>query len=146
MRTLLIPMFTAGAVLAGCAYPAPPPPDPATAAAAYQACGTYGYVDRNSDGWVDLAEYNAWRAGGYGYWDIDRDGRISRDEFRNCWYGGGFYASNSYNRDYWTNYWTAFDANNDGWLSSDEYWSAAAWARMDRNNNGRIDADEYRWW
>ena len=95
---------------------------------------------------MEADEWNAWRTSGYSYWDMDRDGRISRTEFQNCWYGGGFYRADYYNRDYWTNYWTAFDANNDGYLSADEYWSAAAWARMDRNANGRIDPNEWRWW
>ena len=39
-----------------------------------------------------------------------------------------------------------FDANGDGYLSADEYWSTAAWTRIDRNANGRIDADEWVWW
>jgi len=39
-----------------------------------------------------------------------------------------------------------FDANGDGYLSADEYWSAEAWTRVDRNHNGRIDADEWVWW
>ena len=146
MRELLLPVIAAGGLLAACAYPpAPPPPGSAAAAAAYQACASGG-VDANGDGVVDMAEWNGWRTSGYSQWDANRDGRISRTEFQNCWYGGGFYAANSYNRDYWTNYWTAFDANNDGWLSNDEYWSAATWARVDRNANGRIDADEWRWW
>lgn len=140
MRKMIVPLLLAGsAALAGCqTY--------ADEAAAYNACGNYGYIDRDGDGYIENNEWNAYRAGAYSHWDANRDGRISRTEFQNCWYGGGFYASNYYNRDYWNPYWTAFDANRDGYLSSDEYWSAAAWARMDRNRNGRIDADEYRWW
>ena len=84
--------------------------------------------------------------GTYGYWDVDKDGRISRSEFENCWRGGGFYRDAYYNPGYWTNYWSAFDANNDGYLSSDEYWSAAAWTRIDANGNGRIDSNEWVWW
>lgn len=140
MRRLIVPLLLAGsAALSGCmTYD--------DTAAAYNACGTYGYVDRDNDGWVEADEWNAYRAGGYSAWDTNRDGRISRKEFQNCWYGGGFYQTNYYNRDYWTNYWSAFDANGDGYLSDDEYWSAGAWARMDRNRNGRIDSDEWRWW
>ena len=147
MRKLMIPALAAGATLAACAYP-PPPPAPMAgpaAAAAYQACAT-GAVDIDNDGYVEANEWNTWRTSGYSYWDANRDGRISRTEFQNCWYGGGFYQASYYNRDYWTNYWTAFDANNDGYLDSNEYWSAAAWARMDRNGNGRVDSDEWRWW
>ena len=139
MRKLMLPLLVAGtAALASCAT------DPTTTAGA--ACGTYGMVDQNNDGYIEAGEWNAYRTGAYSYWDMNRDGRISRTEFQNCWQGGGFYASNYYNRDYWGNYYSAFDANGDGYLDSNEYWGTAAWTRMDRNRNGRIDADEYRWW
>ena len=139
MRKLITSVLLAGsAALAGCATVAPAP-------SAYAACGG-GYVDLDNDGWLEANEWNAYRAGGYAYWDTDRDGRISRSEFERCWYGGGFYRADWYNRDYWRNYWTAFDANGDGYLSNDEYWSGATWTRMDRNRNGRIDSDEWRWW
>ena len=77
---------------------------------------------------------------------MNHDGRISRSEFEACYRAGGFYPANYYKPDYWTNYWSAFDTNGDGYLSADEYWSAATWARIDRNHNGRIDADEWVWW
>ncbi len=143
MRKLILPMLLCGtAALAGCTtYPTAAP-----MVAAGKACGTYGYVDRNNNGFIESGEWNMYRTGAYGAWDMNRDGRISRAEFQNCWQGGGFYSASAYNRDYWGNYWTAFDANNDGFLDSNEYWSTAAWTRMDRNRNGRIDADEYRWW
>mgnify|MGYP003578048215 CR=1 FL=1 len=140
MRKLILPMLLAGsAALAGCATYA-------GTDTAYNACGTYGYIDSDNDGWVEADEWNAYRAGTYTYWDADADGRIERDEFMNCWYGGGFYPATYYNRDYWDYYWSAFDANADGYLSADEYWSAAAWTRLDLNRNGRLDANEYRWW
>ena len=142
MRKLILPLLLAGAAaLGGCMTT-----EDEVAATDYRACGSYGYVDRDNDGWIESDEWTAYRAGAYSFWDADRDGRLDRNEFRNCWYGGGFYPATAYNRDYWNHYWTAFDANRDGYLSSDEYWSAAAWARMDRNRNGRIDSDEWRWW
>ncbi|HEV2079037.1 MAG TPA: hypothetical protein VGR19_03945 [Allosphingosinicella sp.] len=138
MRKLMLPVLLAGAAaLGGCV---------AADTRAYQACGTYGLVDRNGNGFIESGEWTMYRTSAYGSWDSNRDGRISRAEFQNCWYGGGFYAANYYNRDHWGNYWSAFDANRDGFLDSNEYWSSAAWARMDRNRNGRIDPDEYRWW
>lgn len=142
MRKSTLMILLAGtATLAACATtPAPVRPT------AYNMCGTYGYVDRDNDGFVSGAEWNAYRTGAYGYWDVDRDGRVSRTEFQNCWYGGGFYRDAYYNRDWWESYWTGFDSNRDGYLSADEYFSAAAWARADRNNNGRIDSNEWEWW
>jgi len=139
MKTLVYAGLLAGAAaLGGCATVAP------TGAAAQ--CGTYGYVDVNNDGFISGDEWNTYRSNGYGFWDTNKDGRISRSEFQNCWYGGGFFRDTYYNRDYWNHYWSAFDTNGDGYLSSDEYWSADAWNRLDRNHNGRIDADEYVWW
>ncbi|HET7816448.1 MAG TPA: EF-hand domain-containing protein [Sphingomicrobium sp.] len=142
MRTLVLGALLAGtAALSGCATV---PAEPATAA--NTACGTYGYIDVNNDGWITGDEWNTYRTNAYGYWDVNKDGRIDRAEFENCWRAGGFYRDAYYNADYWSNYWAAFDANGDGYLSSDEYWSAAAWSRIDRNRNGRIDSDEWVWW
>lgn len=142
MRTIALVTFFAGtASLAACATPVA---DPVTAA--NTVCGTYGYVDVNNDGFITGDEWNTYRSNAYGFWDVDKDGRISRIEFENCWRGGGFYREAYYNPGYWPHYWSAFDANNDGYLSADEYWSAAAWARIDRNNNGRIDSNEWAWW
>ena len=145
MRKLIIPLLASGAALAGC-MAEPAPVRPATAAEAAAVCGTYGYVDVNNDGVISGDEWNTYRTGAYGFWDVDKDGRISRSEFENCWRAGGFYREAYYNPDYWTNYWTAFDANNDGYLSNDEYWSGATWARIDKNGNGRIDSSEWVWW
>ena len=146
MRKLIIPaMLGSAAVIAGCAATPPPGAVPA-ASVAGNVCGTYGYVDVNRDGWISGDEWNTWRTSTYTFWDTDRDGRIDRGEFERCYRAGGFYPATAYNPDYWTNYWTAFDANNDGYLSADEYWSANAWTRVDHNMNGRIDADEWVWW
>ena len=129
----LMTLLAGSAAIAGCAA-APPPP--AVAVAAGQVC----------DGAVTAAEWNAWRASGFGFWDTNKDNRIDRSEFEACYRAGGFYPIAYYNPDYWTNYWTAFDANGDGFLSADEYWSAQAWASVDRNRNGIIDSNEWVWW
>lgn len=142
MRKLALSVLLAGAAaLAGCA-----PVVPADTVAASSVCGTYGYVDVNSDGFISGNEWNTFRTSTYSFWDVNGDGRISRSEFENCWRAGGFYRDAYYNPDHWTNYWSAFDANGDGFLSADEYWSATTWARIDRNANGRIDSDEWVWW
>ena len=138
----LLALLSSVAAISACA----PVPAPVAVATAANACGTYGYVDINNDGFITGSEWNTYRTSTYGSWDLDRDGRISRAEFENCYRAGGFYRSAYYNPDYWPHYWTAFDVNGDGYLSADEYWSASAWARIDRNGNGRIDADEWVWW
>ena len=145
MRKLIIPLLVSTAGLAGCAVE-PAPVRPATAAEAAAACGNYGYVDVNNDGFISGDEWNTYRTSTYGFWDTNGDGRISRGEFERCYRAGGFYRTAYYDPDYWTDYWTGFDANGDGYLSADEYWSTNAWARVDVNHNGRIDADEWRWW
>ena len=137
-RQLLLLAGMAG--LAACA----PVAEPATAS--NTTCGTYGYIDMNNDGFITGDEWNTYRTNAYGFWDVNKDGRIDRAEFENCWRGGGFYRDAYYHPDYWSNYWSAFDANGDGYLSNDEYWSAATWTRIDRNGNGRIDSDEWVWW
>ena len=143
MKPLMIAALLAGtATISACAT-VPPASD---VAAAGGVCGTYGYVDVNNDGFISGDEWNTYRTNAYGFWDVDKDGRISRSEFENCYRAGGFYREAYFNPDYWTNYWTAFDANNDGYLSADEYWSTAAWTMIDRNRNGRIDSDEWVWW
>lgn len=146
MPKFAIPLLAGAAMLAGCtAYPAPVRPI-ATTAAVGSMCGTYGYVDINNDGMITGDEWNTYRTSTYTYWDVNRDGRISRAEFENCYRAGGFYRDAYYKPDYWTHYWSAFDTNGDGWLSSDEYWSASAWSRIDVNRNGRIDSNEWMWW
>ena len=95
---------------------------------------------------ISGTEWNTYRTSAYGYWDRDRDGRISQAEFSDCWRAGGFYRDAYYSPDYWNPYWTAFDADRDGYLDADEYWSASAWSRIDRNGNGIMDANEYVWW
>ena len=139
MRTQLL-LLAGLAGLAACA----PVAEPATAS--NTTCGTYGYIDVNNDGFITGDEWNTYRTNAYGFWDLNKDGRIDRAEFENCWRGGGFYRDAYYNPSYWSNYWSAFDANGDGYLSNDEYWSAATWTRIDRNHNGRIDSDEWVWW
>jgi hypothetical protein len=142
MNKLAISAIIAGAAaLGGCAaVPAAP-----AQMAAGGPCGTYGYVDVNNDGWISGSEWNTYRTSTYANWDVNRDGRVDRSEFENCWRAGGFYRdAYYYSPDYWNTYWTAFDANGDGWLSADEYWSTNAWNSLDRNRNGRIDQDE--WW
>ncbi len=141
MRKITLSALLAGsAAIAACAPVAP------AVTTASTVCGNYGYVDVNNDGFISGNEWNTFRTSTYSYWDSDGDGRISQSEFERCYRAGGFYRDAYYNPDYWSNYWAAFDANGDGYLSNDEYWSATAWSRADRNNNGRIDSDEWVWW
>ena len=118
----------------------------AAASPAAAACGTYGLIDRDGNGHISRAEWDAYRAGAYSAWDVDHDGRISRAEFQNCWYGGGFYAPANYNRDYWTYYYNAFDPNNTGYITAENFFGSGTWTAIDRNGNGVIDDDEWVWW
>ncbi len=107
----------------------------------YTACS--GPIDADADGRISTSEWNAYQTSGYASWDVNHDGRISRAEYANCWYGGGFYPK--YNRATWQPSYSAFDTNHDGWLSSQEYWNAAVWAQYDRNHDGVLDASEWPW-
>ena len=100
-------------------------------------------VDANADGRISTTEWNTYRTSGYTAWDVNADGRISQAEYANCWYGGGFYPT--YNRAAYEPSWRAFDANGDGYLSSDEYWSTTTWSSHDRNGDGVIDSTEWPW-
>src|SRR5687767_15991208 len=119
MRTLaLSALLATSAAFAACA-----PVAPVATTAGANVCGTYGYVDVNNDGFISGSEWNTFRTSTYSHWDVNADGRISRSEFENCYRAGGFYREAYYNPDYWTNYWSTFDANGAGYPSSDEYWS-----------------------
>lgn len=141
-KLALLGLLAGTSALAACAVYPPPPP---VVAASGQLCGT-GSIDANGDGVVTAAEWNAWRTSGFATWDLNHDNRVDRTEFETCYRAGGFYPSAYYNPTYWTNYWSAFDLNGDGYLSPDEYWSAQAWANVDRNHNGVIDSNEWVWW
>lgn len=148
-NALVLSLLASAAVgLAGCATTAVPVAvaNADAAAAAGTVCGSYGYVDANHDGWISGDEWNLYRTSTYGSWDANHDGRIDRSEFENCYRAGGFYDASYYHPDYWNNYWSAFDANGDGYLSPDEYWSSNVFSTADRNHNGRIDSDEWVWW
>ncbi len=105
MRLLFGLLLAGTAAIAGCATV--PPAASAAAVASSGVCGTYGYVDVNNDGWISGDEWNTFRTSACRAWDMNRDGRVDRTEFE---------------------YWSAFDTNGDGFLSADEYWSAAAWS------------------
>ena len=154
MRTHGLAVTLAGTIcLAGCATYDTPPASRSEANAALasggpasSACGTYGLMDRNGDGHISRAEWDAYRAGAYSAWDTNHDGRISREEFQNCWNGNGFYAPTYYNRDYWTNYYNAFDPDHTGYINQDQFFGDRSWNAIDRNGNGVIDDNEWTWW
>src|SRR3954469_22392020 len=114
MTRLLIASLLAGSAALSACETVPPP---VTVAAAGGVCGSYGYIDVNNDGFISGDEWNTFHARTYGDWDLNHDGRVSRSEFENCYRAGGFYRAANYNPDYWTNYWSAFDTNGDGYLS-----------------------------
>ncbi|MBA3668435.1 MAG: hypothetical protein H0W65_12075 [Sphingomonas sp.] len=148
-KFITISLLASAAMLAGCNTVRGAAADVSSVATAfdpnttYAQCGTYGPIDRNGDGFLSSAEWNDYRAGGYIYWDANHDGQISRSEYANCWYGGGFYKT--YKRADWEPSYSVFDANHDGWLSADEYWGASSWSAYDRNHDGMIDSSEWPW-
>jgi hypothetical protein len=154
MRKFALACLVTASAVAGCTEPNAPPPATraeanaglAVATPAGAACGTYGVMDRDGNGHISHAEWDAYRAGAYTAWDVNHDGRISRSEFQNCWYGGGFYPATAYNRDYWNYYYNAFDPNNTGYITADDFFGNRTWGAIDRNNNGVIDDDEWTFW
>lgn len=154
MRKFALVCLVTASALAGCTEPNAPPPATraeanaglAVATPAGAACGTYGLMDRDGNGHISHAEWDAYRAGAYTAWDVNHDGRISRSEFQNCWYGGGFYPATAYNRDYWNYYYNAFDPNNTGYITAEDFFGNRTWVAIDRNNNGVIDDDEWTFW
>ena len=146
MKTLFLTTIAAAAAGLTACDTVPPPTPVAAVAASEGVCAASNPIDVNGDGFISGDEWNTFHTSAYGAWDMNHDGRISRAEFETCYRAGGFYPAANYNPDYWTNYWSAFDTNGDGYLSADEYGSAGAWSRIDRNHNGRIDPDEWVWW
>ena len=108
-------------------------------------CGTYGLMDRDGNGHISRAEWDAYRTGAYSAWDTNHDGRISRAEFQNCYSANGFYAPTYYNSGYANNYYTAFDPNNTGYISTDDFFNDRTFDTMDLNHNGIIDDNEWAW-
>jgi hypothetical protein len=117
----------------------------AAATSAGAVCGTYGLMDRNGDGHVSKAEWDAYRTGAYSAWDTDHDGRIDRAEFERCYAANGFYAPKYYNGAYGSNYYSAFDPNKTGYISTDDFFNDRTFDMMDRNHDGMIEGDEWTW-
>src|SRR3569832_782509 len=138
MRTIALTALAATVMgLTACAETGEPPATRteanmrlAAASPAAAACGTYGLIDRDGNGHISRAEWDAYRAGADSAWDVDHDGRISRAEFQNCWYGGGFYAPANYNRDYWTYYYNAIDPNKTGYNTHEKFFGNGAWTAI----------------
>ena len=153
MRSLTLGVLLAStAALSACETAGPPATRAeanaglATTTAAGAVCGTYGLMDRDGNGHISKAEWDAYRVGAYSGWDANHDGRISRAEFQNCYASNGFYGPTYYKTDYGTNYYTAFDPQNTGYISQDAFFGDGTWTALDRNNNGVIDDDEWTWW
>ena len=108
-------------------------------------CGTYGLMDRDGNGHISRAEWDAYRTGAYTGWDANHDGRISRAEFQNCYAANGFYGPTYYNSAYGTNYYSAFDPTNTGYVTSDGFFNDKTFDTMDLNHNGIIDDNEWAW-
>src|SRR5687768_11241768 len=76
MRKTIMPVLLAGsAALAGCTTYDEPMATAATAERA-AACGTYGYIDRDNDGYVEADEWTTYRTSAYASWDANGNGQI----------------------------------------------------------------------
>jgi hypothetical protein len=150
-KTSLAALAATTAMLAACTTTEPPATRAeanaglSTASAAGSVCGTYGLMDKDGNGHISKAEWDAYHAGAYTGWDTDHDGRISRAEFERCYAANGFYGAGYYEPDYSTNYYSAFDPNNTGYVTADDFFGDRTWVAIDRNNNGVIDDDEWTW-
>lgn len=119
---------------------AQPLPAPATPAPANVACSQLGLIDRDGDTRVTRAEYDAFGDGVFGDWDADDDNRISLAEYQRCWTAGGFYNGNV--GDHTTTF-EAFDANDDNFLTEDEFFGDASWRRWDADTDGALMEDDW---
>ena len=97
--------------------------------------GTSAGWDINNDRNFDRAEFTGFRDSGFMGWDGDKDQRISRTEFESGWTAAGW-------RDAGTAF-TAFDDNNDTFLSNDEYFGEDEFGEWDKNANGILESDEW---
>lgn len=116
-------------------------PDAATAPVS-STCSPYGRLDRDGDGRVQRAEYDAFRSGVSSDWDEDNDDRISRAEFDACWNAGGWIDTPSvYNID---RVWRGFDVDADGFLTNDEFFGDDAFDVWDVDNDGALDLRDWQ--
>ena len=97
--------------------------------------GTSAGWDINNDGNFDRAEFTGYGDRGFLGWDGDRDQRLSRTEFESGWTAAGW-------RDAGTAF-TAFDDNNDTFLSNDEFFGEDEFGEWDRNANGVLESNEW---
>ncbi|MEQ5788887.1 hypothetical protein J3454_13390 [Erythrobacter sp. NFXS35] len=97
--------------------------------------GTVGTWDTNNDGIFDEAEYTAWGERGISEWDTDADGMLSMQEFDAGWTEAGFNNGNDV--------FLAWDDDNDGFLTDDEFFDDEEWGEWDANNSGMLENDEF---
>ena len=103
----------------------------------YPVCGTYGQIDRDQDGRISRAEWLGYGNAAFGSWDTNANGRIGQGEFANCWYAGGFSAV--YKRAKWQPAFATLDLNEDGAITSNEFFNAGAWVRLEPAGTDYVD-------
>ncbi len=97
--------------------------------------GTSAGWDMNNDGNFDRAEFSGYGDRGFLGWDGDKDQRVSSTEFEAGWREAGW-------RDASTAF-TAFDDNNDTFLSNDELFAEDEFGEWDKNRNGLLERNEW---
>lgn len=97
--------------------------------------GTSAGWDINNDRNFDQAEFTGYGDRGFLGWDNDKDQRLSNAEFEQGWTQAGW-------REPGTAF-TAFDDNNDTFLSNDEFFGEDEFTEWDKNRNGMLEDDEW---
>lgn len=97
--------------------------------------GTSAGWDVNNDRNFDRAEFTGYGDRGFLGWDSDKDQRLGRAEFESGWTAAGWNDAGTA--------FTAFDDNNDTFLSNDEFFAEDEFGEWDKNSNGILESNEW---
>lgn len=143
MKPLLTCATAAAALLLSACGPDPEPVevaevDTAVVAPPGTTTGVATAWDTNADGLLQEAEYSAWDQQGISGWDLNNDNRLDQQEFATGWTNAGFSNPDAV--------FTAWDDDNDTFLSDDEFFDDEEWGEWDTNNSGILEANEFAYY
>lgn len=118
----------------GAAYNAEQEVQPATTAARAvpDVCGAP--LDTNRNGVVELAEYNSFSGFSFDEWNQDGNEELTAAEFHSCWRALGWGNSEPA--------FAAFDDDNDGILTSEEFFGRDEFQLWDKNSDSALSPEE----